>query len=134
MKPIELERDTWSETLRALSGECAGGAAHVRSSGADGSLSRPSPLCMSLRRLRFHDERRELELAVALEGCADASLRCFVADPQRILWLPSRHGHALLVFDRSQAQTLIQLRPAKVCHPTQRQPGPTVPRPKRRSR
>ena len=109
MELIELARGTWSDALRALSRECAGGAAHIRSSGAAGSLRPTSPLNRSLQELRYDEVRREVEVSIALDRGAWPRLRCFVAEPDHIFVGRSTDGRALVVLDRNGSRTLVHL-------------------------
>ena len=98
MELIELARGTWSDALRALSRECAGGAAHIRSSGAAGSLRPTSPLNRSLQELRYDEVRREVEVSIALDRGAWPRLRCFVAEPDHIFVGRSTDGRAAQIY------------------------------------
>jgi hypothetical protein len=106
---IELARGTWVAAVQEISRECAGGAAHVRSSGAHGSVRPTSPLCQPLQALRYDEQRRELEMAIGLDADERPTLRCFVSDPQRIFAGRWKDARVLLVCDRTGTRTLIRL-------------------------
>jgi len=123
MELEELARGTWSDALRALSRECAGGAARVGSPGAAGSSRPASPLSWSLHAVLYDEQRRELEVLVALAGGGPPSLRCFVRDPRRLWVARCGTGPSILAEDGSGERTLIRLAGARD-HPAPAADGP----------
>jgi hypothetical protein len=116
MELIELARSSWGDSLQALSRECAGGTAHIRSAGADGTESPTSLLDSALQGLRYDRVRREVEVSIALEHGALSRLRYFVVEPDRIFVGRRSDGRAILVLDRNGARTLIQLSTASAAN------------------
>ncbi|HEX3512363.1 MAG TPA: DUF5335 family protein [Solirubrobacteraceae bacterium] len=108
---VELPREGWAEYLDLLSADHAGGVANVRARTRGDEDSGARATFRPLRNIRYDARRRELEVAVGADALS-APLRCFIAEPVRILAGESTAGHVVLVVDRAGTHTSITVRRA----------------------
>jgi len=107
--PVELAEELWTGYLDSLSLVCGGSTTVIQREHAHGPDSPRYAFEMPLRGIRYDPVAALLEVSLGGSFEAGPALRCFIAEPARILADSGEPTCSVLVLERSGARTLIRI-------------------------